>query len=45
MKMTKRQAFALEHPFSGDPQLVAPLRRVRELGEREWSTTILAVDR
>ena len=44
-QMSKRQAFALAHPFTGDQREMAPLRRVRDLGGRLWSTTILAVDR
>jgi hypothetical protein len=44
--MTKRQSYALAHPFNGeDMRDIAPLRRVRELGGGLWSTTILAIDR
>lgn len=46
MKMSKRQAYALAHPFSGEDQRdIVPLRRVRDLGNRLWATTILAIDR
>jgi len=45
MTMSKRQRYALAHPFTGEQSEIAPLRRVRDLGDRLWSTTILAVDR
>jgi hypothetical protein len=45
VRLTKRQEFALTHPFTGDQREIAPLRRVRDLGNRLWSTTVLAVDR
>lgn len=44
--MNARQRYALTHPLDEFHQdRLATCRRHRDLGDRLWSTTVLAVDR
>lgn len=44
--MDKRQRYAPTHPLDeAHMDRMATCRRIRDLGDRIWSTTVLAVDR